>query len=137
MTNQELKTIDLCGRLPYGVIGVADCGIISPLIERGEADFDIITSIRYRTNKHGWRPYLRRMDSMTDEEQHAVNRLIGREKCTNKYGDIHCYNNGESVVDIVSIANYIDWLNAHHFDYRGLIDKGLALEAPDGMYNIK
>lgn len=30
----------------------------------------------------------------------------------------------------------IDWLNAHHFDYRGLIEKGLALEAPEGMYNI-
>jgi hypothetical protein len=28
-----------------------------------------------------------------------------------------------------------DWLNAHHFDYRGLIEKGLALEAPEGMYN--
>lgn len=28
----------------------------------------------------------------------------------------------------------IDWLNAHHFDYRGLIQKGLALEAPEGMY---
>ena len=31
----------------------------------------------------------------------------------------------------------IDWLNAHHFDYRGLIEKDLAIEAPDGMYNIK
>lgn len=29
----------------------------------------------------------------------------------------------------------IDWLNKHHFDYRGLITKGLALEAPEGMYN--
>lgn len=29
----------------------------------------------------------------------------------------------------------INWLNAHHFDYRGLIEKGLALEAPEGMYS--
>jgi hypothetical protein len=28
----------------------------------------------------------------------------------------------------------IDFFNAHHFDYRGLIEKGLALEAPKGMY---
>ena len=28
----------------------------------------------------------------------------------------------------------IDWLNAHHFDYRGLIEKGLALEMPKDMY---
>ena len=27
-----------------------------------------------------------------------------------------------------------DWLLAHHFDYRGLIEKGLALEAPERMY---
>ena len=31
-------------------------------------------------------------------------------------------------------ANSIDWLNAHHFDYRGLIPKGLALKASEGMY---
>ena len=28
----------------------------------------------------------------------------------------------------------IDWLNAHYFDYRGLIEKGLALEAHKDMY---
>ena len=28
----------------------------------------------------------------------------------------------------------LDWLNAHHFDYRGLINDGLALEASKGMY---
>ena len=31
----------------------------------------------------------------------------------------------------------MDWLNAHHFDYRGLIEKGLALEAPEGMYKTE
>ena len=30
----------------------------------------------------------------------------------------------------------LDWLNSHHFDYRGLIEKGLALEAPEGMYKL-
>jgi hypothetical protein len=33
------------------------------------------------------------------------------------------------------MVNVIDWFNAHHFDYRGLIERGLALEAPEGMYN--
>lgn len=30
----------------------------------------------------------------------------------------------------------VDWLNSHHFDYRDLIGKGLALIAPEGMYKI-
>jgi hypothetical protein len=33
-----------------------------------------------------------------------------------------------------NISLYVDWLNSHHFDYRGLIKKGLAIEAPEGMY---
>ena len=32
-------------------------------------------------------------------------------------------------------AKTIDWLNANHFDYRGLIPKGLAIEAPKYIYN--
>ena len=34
----------------------------------------------------------------------------------------------------VPVTETDDWLNAHHFDYRGLIEKGLALEAPEDMY---
>ena len=33
------------------------------------------------------------------------------------------------------VANFTDWLNKKMFDYRGLIEKGLALEALEGMYN--
>ena len=40
-------------------------------------------------------------------------------------------------VNETTCANLIDWLNKHNFDYRGLIEKGLALEAPEGMYNLE
>ena len=33
------------------------------------------------------------------------------------------------------IPKLIDWLNKKMFDYRGLIERGLAIEAPEGMYN--
>ena len=33
-----------------------------------------------------------------------------------------------------AISEVMDWLLSHHFDFRGLIEKGLALEAPEGMY---
>ena len=41
---------------------------------------------------------------------------------------------GLVLCDELSI-NQFDWLNAHHFDYRGLIPKGLALEAKEWMYS--
>ncbi len=56
-------------------------------------------------------PYLRPMESMTEEEY----REFGY--------DVLRYTSRE-----------FDWLNEHHFDYRGLIEKGLALKAPEEMY---
>ena len=35
-----------------------------------------------------------------------------------------------SNMEIVGYSNY-DWLNAHHFDYRGLIERGLAIEVTE------
>ena len=46
-------------------------------------------------------------------------------------------NNDISGIDPCFCSDYVDWLNEHHFDYRGLIEKGLALEAPEDMYKIK
>ena len=60
------------------------------------------------------KPYLRPMSSMTEEEKGEY---------YNSY-DWEYFEEGTS----------FDWLNENHFDYRGLIKKGLALEAPDNMY---
>ena len=54
-------------------------------------------------------PFLRPMSSMTWEERKYLQKLPFP-------------------------YDFVDWLNKHHFDYRGLIEKGLALEAPKGMY---
>ena len=62
-------------------------------------------------------PYLRPMSSMTEEEREEYHKL-----CDSYYGIY--FNSIDS----------IDWLNAHHFDYRDLIPKCLALEAPEDMY---
>ena len=65
------------------------------------------------------KPYLRPMSSMTEEER---NEHFGR----------------TMTIDIVQTSKeVIDWLNKKMFDYRGLIEKGLALEAPEGMYLTK
>ena len=65
------------------------------------------------------KPYLRSMSSMTEEE-------------VDEFTQFDVYANGEYIMPNYEV---IDWLNAHHFDYRGLIKKDLALEAPKGMYN--
>lgn len=76
------------------------------------------------------KPYLRPMSSMTAEEEYEYHR----------YKDIDyakiCEMEHKEMLETTALcfSRAIDWLNAHHFDYRGLIEKGLALEAPEGMY---
>ena len=66
------------------------------------------------------KPYLRPLSSMTEEEKEDYNsKFEGRDFSWEIY------------------YGSTDWLNAHHFDYRGLIEKGLALKATEGMYNMK
>ncbi len=78
------------------------------------------------------RPYLRPMSSMTEEET--------KYKLSNFFRIIDTKIEGVGhfpTLNSISAIKYVDWLNSRHFDYRGLIEKGLALEAPEGMYNIK
>lgn len=132
---KELLIKDLCGRLTYGVQGITLEGEISPLLTRGEADWDIITSLNYRIVKHGWKPYLRPMSSMTKEEK-KIMRSCGFELILYDTGYTG-FANIENCIDEVSFIFMEEFLNAHHFDYRGLIPMGLALEAIKDMYNPK
>ena len=71
------------------------------------------------------KPYLRPMSSMTEEE---INEFI-------LISDTVFWLGEKRSTCILSLEQ-MDWLNAHHFDYRRLIEKGLALEAPEGMYKM-
>lgn len=65
------------------------------------------------------KPYLRPMSSMSRNESFEL---------------------GEIMLDLGSsnvMTNIIDFYNAHHLDHRGLIEKGLAIEAPEGMYKAE
>lgn len=66
-------------------------------------------------------PFLRPMSSMTEEEKKMFKKL---------HEEVFM----GSMPYISASTSFYDWLNAHHFDYRGLIPMGLALEAPEGMY---
>lgn len=133
MTNEEKESLlkDLCARLPYGVIVHFNEGI-------GEDD-EVLYS--YRENgKHTqfndgyfvdeFKPYLRPMKSMTTKEENELFELYHNIELEEvKKSRDYC-----KAAYLRDNARY-DWLNAHHFDYRYLIEKGLALEAPKGMYD--
>ena len=130
--DKQLLLRDLSGRLPYGVkVHITNEWFydkIEPYDRR--LDCDVIKSIR--ANKYTVKPYLRPMSSMTEEEKDELYTAM------DWYGEIdetgNVYTKGQEKVYRETFYEYTDWLNAHHFDYRGLIRMGLALEAPEGMY---
>lgn len=123
MTQEEKRLLlaDLCARLPYGV-----------RMKGVNEDFDLGTStsperLSYVLNSADFKPYLRPMSSMTEKEMFDFHENGGTLTYYFKYD-----------IDLNSLTvPAIDWLNSYHFDYRGLIPMGLALEAPENMYNTK
>lgn len=121
---QEVKDLllkDICSRLPYHVrvkVWLEDGTTEEGFLDLEHNYADVLRDAFYYNKIKDIKPYLRSMSSMTEEERERY-----RELCDSYYG-----------IYFDSI-NSIDWLNKHHFDYRGLIEKGLALEAPKGMYN--
>jgi len=69
-----------------------------------------------------FKPYLRPMSSMTEEELYIIESNLAQLKDGN-----WLY---ECVDEITTL------LNSRHLDFRGLIPMGLALEAPKDMYKI-
>ena len=69
-----------------------------------------------------FKPYLRPMSSMTEEEQRTLNSMCNGVEMVSRLSGLKMFDKA------------FDWLNEHHFDYRGLIPMGLALEAKEEMY---
>ena len=147
MTNEERNLLiqDLCGRFPYNVIVKKQYSFVftngtiskSKKIEKlGLEDIDYLISGDDCVDV--LKPYLRPMSSMTEEEEDEYIEYAGYEIEESVNGGHYEYYlkdfcgtpNNPSVN-----ANGVDWLNKKKFDFRGLIPKGLALEAQDGMYN--
>ena len=117
--DKELLLKDLCARLPYKVM--FQCKYYDGPVKMYFIDTDYI-GVEYRINGkfflHEIKPYLRPMSNMTKAEKEYVEEL-SEFRCT---------------PDVA--RSKIDFYLEHHIDFRGLIPKGLALEAPEGMYKI-
>lgn len=136
MTQEEKRIllIDLCGRLPYGVkihinsyieeqnqMQLFDVNLDAETIGVGNKKwiFRAIPIIDDEDEIKVIKPYLRPMSSITEEEDEEWWKFADERTVAEEH------------------IKSIDYLNAHHFDYRGLIEKGLALEAPEGMYKTE
>ena len=123
-TDKDLLLKDFSERLPYGVIvktpqGDGYLNEILLGIFGHELGVNIKTTERAHFKLEECKPYLRTLDSMTEEEykewQYYKKAIV--ESCDERL-ELH------------------DWFDVNKFDYRDLISKGLALEAPKDMYKL-
>lgn len=128
MTNEEKQILlkDLCARLPYGVKynygGNEGCDYTMDRIS--------LIAIDDAFPIEDIKPYLRPLSSMTEEEKKEFDEFVCIDEEAWNGDGIQGYINQAEIM-----SDGIDYLLAHHFDYRGLIEKGLAIEAPKDMYS--
>lgn len=131
--DKELLLIDLCARLPHGVC-------VHIRYKEGEPCYGKLTpkDIQWFIDSkiEVIKPYLRPMSSMTEEE---------RKERLSFFQVVELKSGLTPLLSALKSFEYINWLNAHHFDYRksydldrkewlSMIEKGLAIKAPAGMY---
>lgn len=133
--DKELLLKDLCARLPYGVkcsFGVDDAIYIIEGINPNCCGASEIQATHLKSSINGdfkinsCKPYLFPLSSMTEEQKKECNfaddldsDILDAALCTNHY-----HRTGVPTVTY----NLVDWCNKNHFDYRGLIPKGLAID---------
>ena len=144
--NKEFLLKDLCARLPYGVKGKCeldasydtsfdtvfqthkfnaevygikeDLLLVTPLIEDNDEQTYAEEEVADGVSILDFTPYLFPLSSMTDEEWEDYQKI-------RMIDWVHGYINGT----FINAGSIVGWLNAHHVDYRGLIEKGLAIDA--------
>lgn len=133
--DKELLLRDLFGRLPYGV--KVKTILKEPYTLKGLFDTEyggvmgcllgkyVPNNVSPKTTNYPlwqFKPYLFPLSSMTDEQKkelHNIQGVLTVDFELEEYKMVHLFQS----------QNTIDWLNKNHFDYRGLIEAGLAVDA--------
>lgn len=126
MTQEEKDLLlkDLSARLPYGVKiqyegDIFTIDYISVLFE----EVRLYTFDNYIVDVSEVKPYLFPISSMTEEQKREYNKwkhLIP--VCRYEYGDV------VEEIELYDSPESFEYLIENHFDYRGLIEKGLAID---------
>lgn len=104
---------------PYTLLAVYPNKDIALILTGVNMDGVYITSkVKIDTIK----PFIRPLSSMTKEEEKEFNEQMYNAK---PYSDGKSYN----VYEVIGLD--INYLNAHHFDYFGLIEKGCAIKVTE------
>ena len=150
---QEQKDIllkDLCARLPYGVkIALKNNGAYhhENIAKKGDVTIDILKgfngnyfSIRH-TNPLDWdwydddidiediKPYLFPLSSMTEEQYNEMQTISGKDCMEHMEIEKEWRNNSPFTHLSLYQHRVIEFFHKYHFDYRGLIPMGLAIDA--------
>ena len=123
MTQEEKEILfkDLCARLPYHTR--LKVWLKDGTTEEGALDLehnygDVLRDAFYYNKIVEIKPYLFPLSSMTEEQYDQL------------YIDSRVKNDSIDILDaLANDMDAIDWLNKNNFDYRGLIEKSLALDA--------
>ena len=139
MTQEDKALLlkDLCARLPYGVkvwsdryqrsVTILYAGAINEVKFSETGGIERLDTIK---------PYLRPMSSMTEEEVKEIQK-INWQFGKSKSGECYVGDADDGYCSVSQMVDILGYLNEHHFDYRGLIEKGLSLEAPADMYKTE
>lgn len=138
---------DLCSRLPYGVrvchIASEFSGVLHNIsvlhMYEGNSDSDKYDSIvdyvadidffgdGYPYEVEEFKPYLFPLSSISSEQLKEVSEILGK--------DVEIFDNYLNIVEhtrttfsYLELDALFDWFNKNHFDYRNLIEKGLAID---------
>lgn len=119
-TYNKEEVVELSGVLPCIVSGNPD----KPFIELQFTNLDCCVIEKFK-------PFLRSMSSMTDEEKEQLKSLYDAENVTN---ESICFLEGGTLEEYEAETSFVfcycivKWLLQHHFDFIGLIPKDLAIE---------
>ena len=110
-----------------------DLLFVSPMIENQDELEFANEEIANGVDILDFKPYLFPLSSMTEEMIEEFNNLFNGSFQYFNQGVISAsriWDRNEAVfVGELECSKLIDWFNAHHIDYRGLIEKGLAIDA--------
>lgn len=138
---------DLCSRLPYGVrvchVSSEISGVLHDIsvlhMYEGNSDSDKPDSIvdyvadidffgdGYPYEVEEFKPYLFPLSSISSEQLKEVSEILGKEvEVFDNY--LNIVNHTRNTFSYLELDALFDWFNKNHFDYRKLIEKGLAID---------